>query len=274
MVGRCAPAISSGASSYSPLPLAKPPVWVEAGDRMPEGCDCVLDADSVDQTGPIVQVMAEAIPGQGVRRAGGDIAEGSRRRRRAARSPARSLDRACGGTGRLTCAGRALRIVNIPGVGPYVTAQLISENARAAGAMSCLHRGRGARCGVDCQSSSMPATCDLLVTIGGSGVGRTDATVVALASAARWSRMASRCSPAAPPRSAGSENRRSWRCPARRTGRSRRGGRWCFRCWIGCPADGRESRHPAAGAQDRLQRRHRRNRPAGTKMRTPGCRLR
>ena len=63
-----------GASSYSPLPLPTSPVWVEAGDAMPEGCDCVLDSDSVDQSGPMAQVLAEAIPGQGVRRAGGDIA--------------------------------------------------------------------------------------------------------------------------------------------------------------------------------------------------------
>jgi molybdopterin biosynthesis enzyme len=65
-----------GASSYSPLPLAASPVWVEAGDAVPEGCDCVLDSDSVDQSGPIPQVLAEAIPGQGVRRAGSDIAGG------------------------------------------------------------------------------------------------------------------------------------------------------------------------------------------------------
>ena len=28
-----------GASSYSPLPLTTAPVWLEAGDRMPEACD-------------------------------------------------------------------------------------------------------------------------------------------------------------------------------------------------------------------------------------------
>src|SRR3978361_1733941 len=39
-----------GASSYSPLPLAASPIWVEAGDRLPEGCDCVIDSDSVDQS--------------------------------------------------------------------------------------------------------------------------------------------------------------------------------------------------------------------------------
>ena len=66
-----------GASSYSPLLLTIPPVWVEAGDPMPETCDCVLDSDSVDQSGPLAQVLAETIPGQGVRRAGGDIAGGT-----------------------------------------------------------------------------------------------------------------------------------------------------------------------------------------------------
>src|ERR1700726_1193071 len=66
-----------GASSYTPLPLAKPPVWVEAGDAMPEGCDCVVDSDAIDHSGPMVQVLADAIPGQGVRRIGGDIAAGS-----------------------------------------------------------------------------------------------------------------------------------------------------------------------------------------------------
>jgi molybdopterin biosynthesis enzyme len=59
-----------GASSYSPLPLAAAPVWVEAGETIPEGCDCVIDLDVLDQTGPMVQALAEAIPGQGVRRAG------------------------------------------------------------------------------------------------------------------------------------------------------------------------------------------------------------
>lgn len=67
-----------GASSYAPLLLATPPVWVEAGQAMPDGADCVVDADAVDISGPLAQVLAEAIPGQGVRRAGGDIAEGER----------------------------------------------------------------------------------------------------------------------------------------------------------------------------------------------------
>src|SRR5882724_11100361 len=51
-----------GASSYSPLPLTASPVWVEAGDTIPDDCDCVLDSDAVDGIGPLLQVLAEAIP--------------------------------------------------------------------------------------------------------------------------------------------------------------------------------------------------------------------
>ena len=86
-----------GVSSYSPLALAVAPVWVEAGAAIPDGCDCVLDSDSVDLSGPLAQVLAEATPGQGVRRAGAYITAGSRvGRSRMARRCARSLDRARG----------------------------------------------------------------------------------------------------------------------------------------------------------------------------------
>src|SRR5579872_4423682 len=46
-----------GASSYTPFPLSSSPVWVEAGDSMPEGRDCVLDDDSVDRSGPMAQAL-------------------------------------------------------------------------------------------------------------------------------------------------------------------------------------------------------------------------
>ena len=96
-----------GASSYSPLPLAALPVWVEAGDAMPDGCDCVVDCDSVDRSGPIAQVLAEAIPGQGVRRAGSDIAAGRPVARAGRRVLARDLLIArAAGLRHCACAGR------------------------------------------------------------------------------------------------------------------------------------------------------------------------
>ncbi len=171
-----------GASSYSPLPLKTSPVWVDAGDPMPEGCDCVIDADSVDQTGPVVQALAEATPGRGVRRTGGDIAEasvgigGGRRVR-----PLDLLIARAAGLGKLNVRRPRLRLVNIPATsGEALTARLIAENARAAGAdvVGAEATGRDA---ASIAGALEPGACDLLLTIGGSGVGRRDAVIAALA---------------------------------------------------------------------------------------------
>ena len=171
-----------GASSYSPLPLAKSPVWVEAGDAMPEGCDCVIDSDSVDQTGAMVQVLAEAIPGQGVRRIGGDIAEGSFVT--AAGRRVRPLDLLVARTAdleKLNVRRPRLCVVDIPASsGHAVTAQLISEEARAVGASVVLVEAIG-RDAASIATALDTASCDVLVTIGGSGVGRSDAAIAALA---------------------------------------------------------------------------------------------
>jgi molybdopterin molybdotransferase len=171
-----------GASSYSPLPLARPPVWVETGDVMPEGCDCVIDSDLVDQTGAMVQVLAEAIPGQGVRRLGGDIAQASsvitaRRRVR----PLDLLIARTAGLERLNVRRPRLRVVNIPATsGRAATAELISENAREAGASVALVEAKS-RDAASIATVLDTASCDMLVSIGGSGVGRTDAAIAALA---------------------------------------------------------------------------------------------
>ena len=167
-----------GASSYSPLPLVTLPIWVGAGDAMPDGCDCVLDADSVDQSGPMLQVLAEAIPGQGVRRAGGDIPVGSHIVEAGRRVVARDLMIArAAGIERLKVRRPRLRIVNIPG--GSVTSDLIAESARTAGAdvASVTASGRDA---ASIAGAMDAGAYDLLLIVGGSGVGRTDATVTAL----------------------------------------------------------------------------------------------
>ncbi len=172
----------TGASSYSPLPLAKSPVWVEAGDCLPEATDCVIDADLLDQAGPIIQALAEAIPGQGVRRAGGEIAEASIVM--ASGQQVRPLDiliARAAGLEKLTVRRPRLRIVNIPATSGHVmTAPLIAEHARAAGADVANTEATG-RDAASIAEAIESGDCDVLITIGGSGVGRTDATIAALA---------------------------------------------------------------------------------------------
>jgi len=74
-----------------------------------------------------------------------------------------------------------LCVVNVPADGGHAaTAPLIAESAGAAGAdVSCIEAA--ARDAASIASAVESAACDLLVTIGGSGVGRSDATVAALA---------------------------------------------------------------------------------------------
>jgi molybdopterin biosynthesis enzyme len=148
---------------------------------MPKACDCVISDDSVDQAGPFFQVLTEAIPGQGVRRLGGDIAEASSVI--AAGVQVHALDlliaRAAGlPTLSLRCP--RLRLVNVPAAsGRAVTAQLIADIARAAGADVFMTEAAG-RDAASIAAVLEPGGCDLLITTGGSGLGRTDAAIAAL----------------------------------------------------------------------------------------------
>jgi molybdopterin molybdotransferase len=170
-----------GASSYSPVPLTSPPVWVEAGDPIPDGCDCVVDADVVEQAGPVIQAVAEAIPGQGARRVGADIADGFAIAAGARFRPLDRLVAQAAGLQKIQVRRPRVRIIDIPATtGEVTTAQLVQDNARAVGGAVTFAKA------VSREAASIAETldasaCDLVITIGGSGVGRTDATIAALA---------------------------------------------------------------------------------------------
>ncbi|WP_027524935.1 molybdopterin-binding protein [Bradyrhizobium sp. Ec3.3] len=168
-----------GASSYSPLPLAAPPIWVEAGDAIPEGCDCMLDADAVDTAGPITEVLTEGFPGQGVRRRGCDMAEGTSTvaEGRPVRTTELLLARAVE-LETLSVRRPRLRVINMPG--GTAAAQLIADQARAAGAEVTAAEA-SARDAASIANALEITACDLLLTVGGTGVGRRDAAVTALA---------------------------------------------------------------------------------------------
>lgn len=170
-----------GASSYSPLQLAKSPRWVETGERLPDNCDCVLDADLVEQAGPVFQVHAEAVPGQGIRRAGDDIAAG--RSVVEAGRPVGVFDVLAVRAARLervTVRSPQVRVIDVRAEdGSTASSQVIFDFAKAAGARVTMLQTSG-RDSASISTVMDAEGFDLLVTVGGTGGGRRDATVLAL----------------------------------------------------------------------------------------------
>ena len=173
----------AGASSYAPVPFARPPHWVEAGEALPEGCDCVLMPDLVEHHGPLAQALAEAIPGQGIRRAGEEIAA-NRPLLLAGRGICAADILALRTAGRDTAMVRApaVALINLaPWDGSGSTAALVAALAREAGARVAVETaGRDAGA---LAAALARATGDLVLLVGGTGVGRTDCTAAALAEA-------------------------------------------------------------------------------------------
>jgi molybdopterin molybdotransferase len=172
----------AGASAYSPLPLMAIPVWVEAGDAMPQGCDCVLDADLIDCSGPMPQALGEAAPGQGVRRAGEDMKAGrpliiaGHRLSAAGLLAARSV-----GIGEIAVRAPQVRLIDVAATaGETFTAHLIADLARASGA-TVTEIETVARNASSLAEALGSAAGDVIIIIGGTGAGRADATADALA---------------------------------------------------------------------------------------------
>ena len=162
--------------------LTAPPVWVEAGDRMPNGCDCVIDAAQVEDAGAMTHVLTEAVPGQGMRRAGGDLREGEPVLQ--AGEPVRAIDvlvaRAAGLDAIAVRRPRVAIVAVPPAKGEAVTAGMIAEEAKRAGAEVAI-RAAAARDAASVTAALADLSCDLLLTVGGTGAGRSDATIAALA---------------------------------------------------------------------------------------------
>ena len=172
-----------GASPYSPVPLRQKPQWVEAGDALPEGCDCVLMPDLVEYHGPLAQAFAEAGPGQGARRVGEDIA--------ANRPVVLAGRRICAmdllalraiGSNAVMIRAPSLRIIDLaPSQETGLTTEFIARLAQEAGARVTIET---ATHDADAVTASLThASGDLVVLVGGTGAGRTDCAALALARA-------------------------------------------------------------------------------------------
>lgn len=171
-----------GASAYSPLALAAAPVWVEAGDAMPLGCDCVLHRDLVYCDGPLSFAVGEAAPGQGVRRAGEDLA---------ANRPAVIEGEVTGAVDLLVARKAGLRklAVRVPRVrvvdvdaanretfSTHFVTEFVAASSATVATIETV-----ARDATSITSALAGEACDLLLLVGGTGDGRADVTAQALA---------------------------------------------------------------------------------------------
>ncbi len=171
----------AGASSYAPVLLATQPVAVETGDALPPECDCVIDHHGLYLSGPMPQAMIEALPGENVRRPGEDVAAGG-----TLFAPGHRLrltDLACAqalGIEHLAVRRPHVLILDAPARdGARTTCDFLKRALVAAGARVTQHTCAD-QSAAAIQTSLETACADLILLVGGTGLGASDHTIAAL----------------------------------------------------------------------------------------------
>jgi len=167
----------TGASAYAPILLTAPPAWVEAGGDLPEGTCTVLPPEALEGRA----FVADAPPGDGARRGGEDVKAGTRLIAAGARvTPLHLLT--------LAAAGREALAVRVPrlglvatGVASPVAAMLSALIARDGMVPEEIVAVPDAPDALAAALAGMRV--DAVFVLGGTGPGRTDHSVAALARA-------------------------------------------------------------------------------------------
>jgi molybdopterin molybdotransferase len=167
------------AGPYAPAPLSPPPVWVETGQPMPARTDVVLPLDAVATTKSGAEALMSSASGEGVVRAGAEIGGGAILRRAGERL--RPSD---------VAALRAAKIMSVSIRAPRVNIFSASVPTRAAAdtISPLIARAVEAQGGIaqvaqaaSLESALLDRASDAIVTIGGTGSGRKDASIRTLA---------------------------------------------------------------------------------------------
>ena len=171
----------AGASSYAPVLLATVPIAVETGDALPPECDCVIDHHGLDLGGPMAQAVIEALPGENVRRPGEDASAAG-----ALFAPGHRLrptDLACAqsiGIQHLSVRRPHVLILDAPARdGARTTCDFLRRALVGVGARVTL-RACADRSASAIRISLETAAADLILLIGGTGLGASDHAIVAL----------------------------------------------------------------------------------------------
>jgi molybdopterin molybdotransferase len=172
------------AGPYSPVPLSPEPSWVEVGDPLSSAADAVLALDSVVKSSGL-EAHASAVPGECVLPAGGDADAGAPLR--AVGERLRAVDVAVLRAIGLDCVSvrqpciRVASVADLDETHDFIGALLAEAIARDGGKPG---RARAADAGA-LENLLSDDAADAVVTIGGTGAGRRDASVNALARVGR-----------------------------------------------------------------------------------------
>jgi molybdopterin molybdotransferase len=186
-----AAALTQGSGPYSPVPLPSDTPWLESGCLLPPGADAVLP-DSAVVEGPLPQIVESIAPGEGVRRPGEDVNDGvvicrAGERLRATCLPALHV---CGVESvtvhepriSLICCGDELAADPArDGVGPFLAALLVREGAEVLTRPLVPDDAEAIASAI----RQAAEAADLVLLVGGTGMGRGDKAAEALAGAGR-----------------------------------------------------------------------------------------
>jgi molybdopterin molybdotransferase len=171
-------ATTADASPYAPLPLASMPRHVNAGEPLPSGTDAVAPLDAITPRGDCAEAIAAITAGEGVLPAGGDVSAQTPLRRAGERL--RDLDVAA-----LTAVGVTEVSVRKPRlhIACGSAAKTPLTDAAIALLVSLVGNAGGAVIGdaVSLEAALADDQADAVFAIGGTGSGRSDASVRTLA---------------------------------------------------------------------------------------------
>lgn len=166
----------AGAEPYAPLPLEPAPMWIDAGNKLPDGTDSIAPLEAVSFAGGAAQAVAQIFPGENVLQPGDFAREGAVLRAKGLRLRATDIATATlGGVIRATI--RKPRIALLRGGERDVSATLRFLAQTIAG------QGGSAEI-VDAAFGKFAAgnsEYDAVIAAGGTGSGKNDGAVVTLA---------------------------------------------------------------------------------------------
>ena len=169
------------AGPYSPVPLSPAPAWVEVGDRMPADADALLPPDAVTARGNSFEAIASAAPGTGVLETGGNANRGALLRRAGERLRASDIAVLAALGVAIVHARRPniLIVATNPRLGHAIVGSLLKHAVEATGGAAVIASD------LPLERALLDEGVDAVFVVGGTGQGKRDASVTALARVGR-----------------------------------------------------------------------------------------